>query len=178
MNQKYFKIILVVVIIIIAVGIFYFFKNSSAPNTPQTQQSNQQINKSVDNFQYSEVIKEKVGVNGGILQNSDKSVIVIIPSLKKETEFTLSFKKSDFEVRSGVGSPVTIIISPDINLIDSPKPISIKVKYDSQYNLPVPYLIDENNKLHTVDIGELDKVNHYFTMYTFHGGNYSWIYAN
>ena len=104
--------------------------------------------------------------------------MVTIPPLKQDVEFTLSFKKSNFEVKSGVGSPVTISINPDLNLIDSPTPINIKVKYDAKYNLPVPYLIDEKNQLQAVDIGSLDKENHYFTMFTFHGGDYSWIYAN
>ncbi|MBI5872617.1 MAG: hypothetical protein HZB36_00520 [Candidatus Omnitrophica bacterium] len=175
MNQKGFaNIILVVVIVLLVgtVGYFVFVKKSVTPS--ETQQSN----KIESNFQYSEVIKNKIGINGGIMQNAEKSVIVTIPPLKQETEFTLSFKKSNFEVKSGIGSPVTISIYPDINLMDSPTPINIKVKYDAKYNLPVPYLIDEKNKLHVVDIGGLDKENHYLTMYTFHGGDYSWIYAN
>lgn len=130
-----------------------------------------------DNFQYGEIIKSRIGAGGGILQNTDKSVIVIIPPLKQETEFTLSFKRSDFEVRSGQGSPLTISIYPDISFADLSRPISIKIKYDARYNLPVPYRIDEENKLQSVDIEELDKENRYLTMYTFRGGNYSWIYA-
>jgi len=137
-----------------------------------------QSNEIKSNFQYDEVVKEKIGVNGGILQNADKSVVVTIPPLQEETEFTLSFKKSDFEVKSGVGSPITINISPDINLTDSVTPIKIKIKYDAKYNLPVGYLVDKNNKLQSVDIGELDKEKHYFALYTLHGGDYSWIYAN
>jgi hypothetical protein len=128
-----------------------------------------------DNAHINEIIKGKVGLNGGVLQNSDKSVIVTIPSLKQETEFTLSFKKSDFEVTSGVRAPIIISISPDLKLA---KPISIKVKYDSRYKLLTPYLIDQNNKLRPVDIEELNKINYYFTMSTFHGGSYSWIYHN
>jgi len=179
MNQKGFIniVLIIVVIAIVAIGgHFLFFKKFVTPIG--TQQSTQQSNETVSNFQYGEVIKEKIGVNGGILQNAEKSVIVTIPPLEKETEFTLSFKKSDFEVRSGVRSPVTINIYPDINLMDSPTPVTIKVKYDEQYNLPVGYLIDEKNKLHAVDSGEIDRENHYFIMLTFHSGNYSWIYAD
>lgn len=139
---------------------------------------NTRLNLTSSNFQYDEIIKSKIGIAGGIIQNAEKSVIVTVPPLKQETEFILSFKKSDFEVKSGIGSPVTISVYPDINLMDSPTPITIKVKYDARYNLPVPYLIDENNKLHVVDLKGIDKENHYFTMYTFHGGDYSWIYAN
>lgn len=165
MNKKGFiHIVLVIIIIaVVAIGSGYFFFSG--------------INKTENNFQYNEIIKEKIGVNGGILQNAEKTVIVTIPPLKKETEFTLSFKRSDFEVRSGIGSPVTISIYPDINLMDSPTPINIKVKYDAKYNFPVPYLINKKNKLRSVDLIENDKKNHYFTMNTFHGGNYSWIYA-
>lgn len=175
-KKNYIKIYFLLILIFIAIGvILYLYK---MPNSLQIQQSNPRDNVSTVNFQYDEIIKSKIGVNGGILQNSEKSIIVSIPPLKKETELTLSFKKSNYAVRSGVGSPITINILPDINILDSPIPISIKVKYDSQYNLPVAYLIDKKNNLHSVDIGKIDKVNHYFTMYTFHGGNYSWIYVN
>ena len=161
----------VIVLLIGAVGYFTFVKKSVAPVETQS-------NKTESSFQYNEVIKNTISINGGVLQNADKSVVVTIPPLKQDVEFTLSFKKSNFEVKSGVGSPVTISINPDLNLIDSPTPINIKVKYDAKYNLPVPYLIDEKNQLQAVDIGSLDKENHYFTMFTFHGGDYSWIYAN
>jgi hypothetical protein len=97
--------------------------------------------------------------------------------LLKEEEFTLSFKKSNFKVKSGVGSPVTISIAPDINLMDSSTPIIIKVKYDKRYRIPVPYFIDYKNKLHLVDLAQINKETHYFTMQTFHGGDYSWVYA-
>lgn len=175
MNRKGFVPIILILIIagtlIVAGGYFLFSKKSVVP--AETQQSD----KTESNFQYGEVIKSKISINGGVIQNADKSVIVTIPPLKQETEFTLSFEKSNFEVRSGVGSPKTISISPDINLMDSPTPIKIKVKYDAGYNLPMPYLIDEKNQLQAVDIGDFDEANHYFTMFTFHGGDYSWIYA-
>ena len=172
MNKKYLAnifLILIIIAIIIICGYFFYFKNTNIVKNPAKQSTSQ--------FNYGEIIKEKIGINGGILQNAEKSVIVIIPPLKQETELTLSFKKSNFEVKSGVGSPITINISPDINLTDSSIPITIKAKYDAQYDLPIPYLIDENNNLHIVTIGEIDRENHYFTMLTFHGGNYSWIYA-
>ena len=175
MNQKDFVNIVLIIVIVISIvfgGYFFFFKKSIAP--AETQQSNEVE----DNFQYDEVIKNKIDINGGVLQNADKSVIVTIPPLKQGIEFTLSFKKSNFEVNAGIGSPVTISISPDISIIDAPTPINIKVKYNTKYNLPIPYLIDEKNKLHVVNMGELDEENHYFTISTFHGGNYSWIYAN
>jgi len=127
-------------------------------------------------FQYGEVIKSKVGIKGGIIKNADETVMVIIPSLKAEREITLSFKKSNFKVNDGIGSPVTICLSPDINLMPSPHPIKIKVKYDTKY-LPVPYFIDDKNKLHVAQLMGMDKETHYFTIDTFHGGDYSWVYV-
>jgi len=167
MNQKSFASIILVLAIVIVVAIGGYLLFCKKPAMPIAE----------NNFQYDEVIKNKIGINGGVLQNTEKSIIITIPPLRQETEFTLSFKRSNFEVRSGVGSPVTISIYPDINLMNTPTPIKIKVKYNSQYNLPMAYLIDEKNKLHAVDIVEWDKENHYFTMCTFHGGDYSWIYA-
>ncbi|NTV41520.1 MAG: hypothetical protein HGA61_04610 [Candidatus Moranbacteria bacterium] len=130
-----------------------------------------------DDFNYNEVVKGKVGPNGGVIENHDKSVVVTFPPLKQEMNFTLSFKKSSYEVRSGVGSPVTIRISPDLNFMGSINPIAIRVKYSDKYDLPIAYLVDKENKLQTVDSGDMDRDKHYFTMYTFHGGDYSWIYA-
>jgi hypothetical protein len=127
-------------------------------------------------FQYGEVIKSKIGIKGGIIKNVDETVIVVIPSVKQEREFTLSFKKSTFEVKDGFGSPVMICISPDISLMDPPIPIKIKVKYDTKY-LPVPYLIDDKNKMHVAQLAAIDKETHYFTFDVFHGGDYSWVYA-
>lgn len=175
MNRKYFIGLILTIIIIIAIGgYFLFVKKVIAPNI---KQQNLQFNNTEDNFNYDEIVKEKIGVNGGILQNADKSVIVTIPPLKQNIELTLSFKKSNFEAKSGIRSPITISIYPDINTTDTSTPIEIRVKYNSQYDLPVPYLIDGNNNLHLANIGNFDKQNHYFTMLTFHSGNYSWIYA-
>jgi hypothetical protein len=177
MNKKFFIIVLVIIIVIIG-GCLFFFKKATAPVIDKTEQSVLQSNEIKSNFQYSEIVKEKIGINGGILQNMEKSVVVTIPQLKEETEFILSFKKSDFEVKSGIRSPIIINISPDIDFTNLATPIKIKIKYDAKYNLPVGYLINEKNKLQSVNIGELDKENHYFTIYTFHGGDYSWVYAN
>jgi hypothetical protein len=66
--------------------------------------------------------------------------------------------------------------------MDSPTPIKIRVKYDDKIDIPtpyipVPYFIDEKNKLDVAQLSELDQENHYFTIDTFRGGDYSWIYA-
>ena len=173
MNKKFFlylSLILVIIIIILIFGYWFLVVKSNSSLAPSKQTEN--------NFQYNEIIKKTIGTKGGVLENSDKSVIVTIPPLKQDTEITLGFKRSGFVVRAGVGSPITISLSPNISLVDSKTPISIKVKYSSDYNLPVPYLVDNNNKLQSVDLGNLDKQDHYFTILTFHGGDYSWVYAD
>lgn len=168
MNKKYFIFIIVIIITIIMAGYFLFFRKEKPIAEIKVE----------NYFKYNEIIKRKIGTSGGILENKEKSIIITFPPLNQETEITLSFKKSNFEVKAGVGSPITINISPNINLPSSSVPIIIKVKYDGRYDLPIPYLIDEKNKLHLVNLGEIDAKNNYFTILTFHGGNYSWIYAN
>ena len=173
-GKTYVSIAIILAIVVIAAADDDFFKMKKSAVPLRVDQADH----TESGFDFSEVVRMKIGTNGGILQNTEKSVIVTIPPLQQETEFTLSFKKSDFEVRSGVGSPVTIGIDPDIDIMRSHVPINIKVMYDARYDLPVPYLIDKENKLHLVGIGKMDRENHDFTMYTFHGGDYSWIYAN
>lgn len=131
------------------------------------------------NFRYDEVVKARIGAVGGVLENADKSIVVTVPSLNPERELTLSFKKSDYPVNDGVRSPITIRISPDVDLMSSTIPMKIRVKYTyiADHDLPIPYLIGQDDKMDLVDLGELDQQNHYFTIFTFHGGDYSWVYA-
>jgi len=169
MNRKGFApiliILIVTVILAIGIGVWYMSQRSYTPSTFE------------NNFQYGEIVTSTIGSAGGVLENADKSIVVTIPpaALTQTTTLTLSFKRSDYAVAAGVGSPVTFTISPDVNFNSA---VSMKVKYDPSYQLPVPYLIDNQNKLHVADLGNLDKQNYYFTMSTFHGGDYSWIYAN
>ncbi len=41
----------------------------------------------------------------------------------------------------------------------------------------VPYLIEKNNKLKPAQLTGLYKTHNVFTMGTFHGGSYSWVYG-
>ena len=169
MDRKGFAHTLIVLIIVailaIGISVWYISRKSSIPST------------FANNFQYGEIVTSTMGSAGGILENSNKSIIVTIPpaALTQTTTLTLSFKRSDYAVAAGIGSPITFTIDPDVNFNSA---ISVKIKYDPSYQLPVPYLIDDQNKLHAVDLGNLDKQNYSFTMGTFHGGDYSWIYAN
>jgi hypothetical protein len=130
-------------------------------------------------FRYDEVVRAKIGADGGTLRNADGSVVVTVPPLDREKEVVLSFKRSDFQARAGIASPVTVRLSPDAILpADATVPISIRVKYDPRYTLPVPYLIDGKGRLQLVDIESLDRNGHSLAMATFHGGDYSWIYAD
>ncbi len=190
MNKK--MILLAVAIgVIIGVGIFVFLRQTYVSpeqqllTTQQLPNPQQNTATSAGGFNYDEIIKARISSKGGVLQNADGSVIVTIPPLSKDIDFTISFKRSDYKVSSGTASPVTIKIYPDVDLMaigvssaSSPIPIEIKAKYDKQYNLMVPYLIHGKGRLSAVDLGSIDRKNNSFTMQTFHGGDYSWIYVN
>ncbi len=170
--KTYFVIVLAIVAIAAVGAHFFILKKSAFPIRVG------QVDQTESSFDFGEVVKIKIGTNGGIIQNIERSVTITIPPLQQETEFTLSFKRSNFKVKSGIGSPMTISIYPDIDLMHSPVPINIRVTYDARYGLPVPYFVDKENRLHLVNIGALDRENHNLTMNTFHGGDYSWIYSN
>ena len=180
MRKNLFTITALVAIIVAYVAIYLIGSFNEASNIKTS--ADRTIN---TGFDYNEIVKVIISVNGGVLQNVDGSVIVTIPPLKQDTEFTLSFSKSNYSVSSGIESPVTINISPDVDITSIEAagtnpllPITIQANFDPQYNLPVPYLINLQGKLQSVTLGRLDNTKHYFTMDTFHGGNYSWVYAN
>ena len=160
-----FVIAVIVVILAIGLGFWCISSKSSAHSTFE------------NNFQYGEIVTSTIGSAGGVIKNSDDSIMVIIPpaALSQSTTLTLSFRRSDYAVKAGVGSPVTFTIYPDIGLNSA---VNIKIKYDPLYQLPIPYLINSQNKLEVADLRNIDKEDNSFTMVTFHGGSYSWIYGD
>ena len=174
MKNKFFLFIIFAIVTLC--GYLIFSKKTSAPAEIQNQQSESESD-FYNNFQYNEIISKKIGSKGGVLENAEKSIIVTFPPLEQEIEITLSFKKSEFKARSGIRSPVTINISPNItfNIINQERPISIKANYDSSYVLPVPYYINEKKELRPIQLRDMDAKNNYFIMETFHGGDFSWV---
>jgi hypothetical protein len=132
----------------------------------------------VNNFDYEEIVTGSIGKEGGTLTNRGGTISAIIPPLQKASEISLSFKKSSYEVVSGERSPITVNISPE-NFLDKESiiPIKIIVKLGGQYALPVPYLIDEKNKLHLAQLTQVDREKNIFTIETFRGGDFSWVYV-
>lgn len=182
-KQTGFIFPLLVVIFVLTFGSIYTYQinhKSTESKLPDTNIISK--NNTSKTFKYDEVLKAKIGRAGGTITNMDETISVKFPATKEVREFTLSFKENDLVVDSSSSwAPVVINISPDVDLSNY-DPIEIKVKFDDRYSLPVPYLIgeaksDRDNGLRAVNIGNLDNVNHYFTIYTFHGGSYSWTYA-
>lgn len=132
----------------------------------------------------SEILTADIDTNGGVLQAKDDDgqwIVINIPpnSLKQKTKINLSLKKSTYKVRSGIGSPLSFTISPDISF---DQPIRATIVYDKKYSCDkiltlVPYLVKEDNTLDATQLVGLYKNQNIFTMDTFHGGTYSWIYV-
>jgi hypothetical protein len=131
-----------------------------------------------------EILTAEINSNGGVLQAKDDNgqwVVVDIPSgaVKQKTKISLSLKESDYQIRSGVRSPLSFTVLPDISF---DQPIRATVIYDTKYSCDkiitiVPYLIKEDNTLSVAQLFGLYKNQNIFTMDTFHGGTYSWVYV-
>jgi hypothetical protein len=132
----------------------------------------------------TEILSVEIDTNGGILQGKDSSgqwVIINIPAgaVKQKTKIDLTFEKSTYQVRAGIKSPFIFKITPDIFFEQS---ISITVLYEKKYScnkitVVVPYLVEEDNALRPAQLTGLYKNQNIFTMDTFHGGTYSWVYV-
>ncbi len=175
--MKPWKYLIVALLVLAAIGVrvYIVFSQKDEVAKPVVQSG----------FDYNEVLTAAVGRQGVVLKNKDGSVVVTIPPLTKDTQISVSFKQSDYKVSSGVRAPMTIVISPDVDIMslyagdaNTVKPITINAAFDAIYNLPVPYLINTNGRLSAANIDSLDNIAHRFVISTFHGGNYSWVYAN
>jgi hypothetical protein len=162
--------------------------NSNNKNT----QSEQSDNSSCDNNERTiafekpttEILTAEIDTDGGVLQAKDDNgqwVAINIPpgSVEQKTKISLDFKKSTYEVKSGVKSPLSFTISPDISFN---QPVRATIVYDKKYScenisVVVPYLIDNDNTLSAAQLIGLYKNQNIFTMDTFHGGTYSWVYV-
>lgn len=131
----------------------------------------------------TEIFSAEIDANGGVLQGEDSSgqwVIINIPSgaVKQRTKIDLTFEKSAYQAKSGIKSPLTFKITPDISF---EQPVRITVLYEKKYSCDkiiviTPYLIEADNTLRPAQLVGLYKNQNIFTMDTFHGGAYSWIY--
>lgn len=131
----------------------------------------------------SEILTAEIDTEGGVLQTKDDNeqwVIINIPpgAVKQKTKINLKLEKSSYEVRSGVKSSLNFTVFPDISF---DQPVRATVVYDKKYSCDkftviVPYLVEENNSLSPAQLIGLYKNQNIFTMETFHGGTYSWIY--
>ena len=66
-----------------------------------------------DQFRYDEVVTAMIGASGGVLANADRSIVVTIPPLSRDTACTLSFRKNSYPARSGMWAPVIFRLMPD-----------------------------------------------------------------
>ena len=132
----------------------------------------------------NEILSAEIDANGGVLRGKDDAgqwVVVNIPpsAVKQKTKIILSLEKSTYKVRSGVKSSLSFSITPDISFN---QPVRATIVYDKKYSCDkiltvVPYLIKEDNSLSAAQLVGLYKNQNIFTMDTFHGGTYSWVYV-
>ncbi len=132
----------------------------------------------------NEILSAEIDVNGGVLRGKDNAgqwIVINIPpgAVKQKTKINLSLEKSAYQVRSGVKSPLSFSITPDI-IFD--RPVRATIVYDKKFSCDkistiVPYLIKEDGSLSAAQIVGLYKNQNIFTMDTFHGGTYSWVYV-
>ncbi|HEX3045862.1 MAG TPA: hypothetical protein VHY08_13980 [Bacillota bacterium] len=75
------------------------------------------------------------------------------------------------------GSYSGALLNLDVqNTKDFDQPVSITAPLPDADKIPVPYYVDNNGKLHPVQLIEVDRTNMTFTFQTFHASWYTWIY--
>lgn len=132
----------------------------------------------------NEILSAEIDSSGGILQATDNNgqwIIVTIPpgAIKQKTKINLNLKESNYKINSGLKSPLSFSITPDIAF---DQPIKATILYDKKYScdkisVVIPYFIDQNNSLSPAQLIGLYKNQNILMMDTFHGGTYSWVYS-
>ena len=107
-------------------------------------------------------------------------VAVRIPpgALDRADVISLGYRKSTARIRAGKGSGTDIVLSAK-QVTEFKKEVAVEVPYDPRLassSLVIPYEIDEQGRLHVMDIGNVDKENHRLTVNTFKPVAFTLVY--
>lgn len=126
----------------------------------------------------------KIDQNGGIVTikktgSPIDGLIVDIPegALDRETFITIGLIPGLVKVRSGRNCGFTVVLTAQgIKLFH--EKVSITMPYDPllQSRLVIPYEIDNDNRLHIMDIGRIDSKHRKLVIYTFKPVRFTLVY--
>lgn len=126
----------------------------------------------------------KIDQNGGIVTikktgSPIDGLIVDIPegALNRETVVTIGLITGLVKVRSGRNCGFTVVLAAQ-GIRSFHEKVSITMSYNPlpQSRLVIPYEIDNDNRLHTMDIGRIDSKHRKLVIYTFKPVRFTLVY--
>jgi hypothetical protein len=186
MSAQLFKIIIILgAILILIFGSIFMIYFREHPNG-ETSKQGDILKPAHYKHGHNTIVKSfDVNINGGVFEIGSigtpiDGTVVEIPERALDKEVTLSVGHNDgvLNLRSGKGSGIVIVLSTK-TVIDFEKPVKIKVRFDPSLNpkTVVGYSIDEQGRLHVIDIGAIKKEIGEVSFYTFYTPfMFTWVY--
>jgi hypothetical protein len=126
----------------------------------------------------------KIDSNGGTFAVDDThtvvdGTIIEVPkgAVNKETRLSIGYNNGALTLPSGKASGAVIIVSVE-SISSFQNPIIIKVRFDPSINPKtiVGYEIDSEGRLHSLDIGPIEKDAGAVSFYSFKPLRFTWVY--
>lgn len=128
-----------------------------------------------------ETVQKTIGSDGGdiqITQGIASGVTVTFPpgSLDEENNVTLSRNEARLLPKDGVFSNIVIDITPEKEHVFY-NPIQIKVPFEPNKGMPIPYYINARGYLEPCQIVDLDMDAGMMTFESYHASFFTWIFS-
>jgi uncharacterized protein YfaP (DUF2135 family) len=128
------------------------------------------------------LVQQLIGVSGGtiVLENTGTpldGITVSIPpgALDTAETFTVGYNSGNLNPVDGRASGIVLTINAG-GSVEFNHPVRITVPFHGDPDeVPVPYYIDPDGRLHAAQIVRLDRDNNLFVFQTFHASWFSWL---
>ncbi len=143
-------------------------------------------NATVDDRQNSEVVcaRATIGAEGGTLMvagtgtPADGLTAAVPPgALAEEEELSLGYSRRKVKIRAGTGSGIVLFIRTE-RAREFAQPVMLGIRLDSSLftGLAIPYQVDDDGRLHVMDIRSIDEEKLRLTFSTFKPCAFTWVY--
>jgi hypothetical protein len=134
----------------------------------------------------SEVVcaRATMGPDGGTLSvegtctPADGLKAVVPPgALEEEDEISLGYSSGSVKIRAGTGSGIVLFLGAK-RAHEFEEPVTLEVPLDASLfsDLAIPYQIDEDGRLHVMDIKQIDQEHLRLRINTFKPCMFTWVY--